>query len=99
MNTTTGLLIGNIRLSQITLKTELFKKRFINRDLVLLNTACFNHMFNYKKWFIEYEDVEPLSTSTSNKGTKTVIGHGTVRLMLVLLKGRTYVLELPNAMY
>jgi hypothetical protein len=87
------------RLSQMTLRTELFEKHYIDRDTVLLDTACFNHIFNSKRWFIEYEDINPLSTGASNGGTGAVIGRGTIRLPLLLPNGLTHILELPNTMY
>src|SRR5580700_2974952 len=102
LNTTTGLPIGSntiTRLSQMALRTELFEKQYIDRDTVLLDTACFNHIFNSKRWFIEYEDIDPLSTGASNGGTGVVIGRGTIRLPLLLPNGQSHTLELPNTIY
>ena len=99
LNTTTGLPVGNTRLSQMAIKTELFEKRYIDRDSVLLDTACFNHLFNSKRWFIEYEDIDPLSIGASNGGTGAAIGKGTVRVPMLLPNGSVNVLEMPNTMY
>ena len=77
----------------------MFKKKFINRDLVLIDTACFNHLFNSKKWFIDYSNIDPLSTGASNGSIGATIGQGTVRVPLLLPNGSINVLELPNAMY
>ena len=99
LNTTTGLPVGITRLSQMAIKAELFEKRYIDRDSVLLDTACFNHLFNSKRWFIEYEDINPLSIGASNGGTGAAIGKGTVRVPLLLPDGSVNVLEMPNTMY
>jgi hypothetical protein len=99
LNTTTGLPVGITRLSQMAIKAELFEKRYIDRDSVLLDTVCFNHLFNSKRWFIEYEDIDPLSIGTNNGGTGAAIGKGTVRVPLLLPDGSVNVLEMPNTMY
>ena len=99
LNTTTGLPVGLTRLSQMAIKAELFEKRYIDRDSVLLDTACFNHIFNSKRWFIEYEDIDPLSIGASNGGTGAAIGKGTVRVPLLLPDGSVNTLEMPNTMY
>lgn len=83
----------------MAVKAELFEKRYIDRDSVLLDTACFNHLFNSKQWFIEYEDIDPLSIGASNCGTGAAIGKGTVRVPLLLPDGSVNVLEMPNTMY
>ena len=87
------------QLSQMAIKPELFEKQYIDRDSVLLDTACFNYLFNSKKWFIEYQDTELLSTGASNGGTGAVIGRGTVRVPLLLPNRSINILELLNAMY
>ena len=83
----------------MAIKAELFEKRYIDRDSVLLDTACFNHLFNSKRWFIEYEDIDPLSIGASNGGTGAAIGKGTVRVPLLLPDGSVNILEMPNTMY
>jgi hypothetical protein len=83
----------------MAINVDLFKKRYISRDSVLLDTACFNHLFNSKYWFIKYQDIDPLTTRASNGGTRTILGCGTVRLPLVLPDGSFHILDLPNAMY
>jgi hypothetical protein len=96
LNTTTGLPMGLTRLSQMAIKAELFEKRYIDPDSVLPDTACFNHLFNSKWWFIEYEDIDPLSIGA---GTGAVIGKGTVRVPLLLPERSVNALEMPNTMY
>ena len=83
----------------MAIKPNMFKKKFIDRNLVLIDTACFNYLFNSKKWFIDYSDIDPLSTGASNGSTGAAIGQGTVRVPLLLPNGSVNVLELPNAMY
>jgi hypothetical protein len=83
----------------MTLKTEHFEKRYIDRDSILLDSACFNHIFNSKKWFIDYKDIETISTGASNGGTGAVVGRGTVRISLLLPSGQTHFLEMPNTLY
>jgi hypothetical protein len=100
MTTTTGLpASSSTRLVQMTLRTELFEKQYIDRDSTLLDSACFNHIFNNKKWFIEYEDIEGVSTGASNGSNGTAIGKGVVKLPLVLPDGSLHHLELPNTLY
>jgi hypothetical protein len=82
LNTTTGLPVGITRLSQMTIKAELFEKRYID-----------NHLFNIKRRFIEYEDIDPLSIGASNGGAT---GKGTVRVPLLLPDGSVNTLEMPN---
>jgi hypothetical protein len=77
----------------------MFKTYVITRDLVLLNTACFNHLFNSKKWFIKYKDINPVAVRASNGGHGAAIGKGIVRLVMLLLNSLEHILELPNTMY
>jgi hypothetical protein len=56
-------------MNHISALDEILIKTYIDRDSVLLDTACFNHLFNRKRWFIEYEDIDPLSIGASNGGT------------------------------
>ena len=97
LNTTTGLLYETttIRLSQMALNA----KKKVDQNSVLLDTACFNHIFNDKRWFIKYEAINPLTTQTSNGRTGILRGKGTIRIPLRLPNGSTNVLELPNAFY
>jgi hypothetical protein len=99
LNTTNGLLTGSTRLSQMAINTAMFKTHVITRDLVLLDTACFNHLFNSKKWFIKYKDINPVAVRASNGGQGAAIGKGIVRLVMLLLNGSEHILELPNTMY
>jgi hypothetical protein len=78
LNTTNGLPTGSTRLSQITIKAEMFKNHAITRDSVLLDTACFNHLFNNKRWFIKYKDINPVVVRASNGGQGATIGKGIV---------------------
>jgi hypothetical protein len=98
LNTTTGLLAGT-RFAGMTLKTEHFEKRYIDRDSILLDSTCFNYIFNSKKWFIDYKDIKTISTGASNGGTGAVVGRGTVRISLLLPSGQTHFLEMPNTLY
>jgi hypothetical protein len=99
LNTSTGLPRGSARIASMAVNAELFEKRYIDRDSVLLDSACFNHLFNSKKWFIEYMDTESLSTAASNGGTGIVIGRGTVQLSVLLPDGSPFTIELENCMY
>lgn len=83
----------------MTVITELFEKRYIDRDLILLDSACFNHLFNSKKWFVEYEDIKPFSTSASNGGNSSVISRGTVRIPFLLPNRYINTIDLPNSFY
>jgi hypothetical protein len=83
----------------MTIKAEMFENHAITRDSVLLDTACFNHLFNSKKWFIKYKDINPVAVRASNGGQGATIGKGIVRLVILLPNGSEYILELPNAMY
>ena len=81
LNITTGLLIESsivTWLSQIAIKAELFKKRYINQDSILLDTAYFNHLFNNKKWVINYKDIKLLFIDASNKGIGAIISQRTI---------------------
>jgi hypothetical protein len=83
----------------MTIKAEMFKNHAITRDLVLLDTACFNHLFNNKRWFIKYKDINLVAVRASNGGQGATIGKGIVRLVMLLLDGLEHILELPNIMY
>jgi hypothetical protein len=95
-STLTGLPVGITRLSQMAIKAELFEKRYIDRDSVLLDTACFNHLFNSKRWFIEYEDIDPLSIGSKQLWNRRC--DWTVRVPLLLPDGSVNALEMPNTM-
>jgi hypothetical protein len=99
LNTTNGLPTGSTRLSQMTIKAEMFKNHAITRDLVLLDTVCFNHLFNKKRWFIKYKDINLVLIKASNGGQGATIGKGIVRLVMLLLNGLEYILKLLNVMY
>ena len=62
----------------MAIKAELFEKRYIDQNSILLDTACFNYLFNSKKWFIDYKDIKLLSISTNNRGIGAVISQGTI---------------------
>ena len=98
--TSTGL-PGSGRLAQMAIHSDLFEKRYIDRDSVLLDSACFNHIFNDKKWFIEYQDtpMPPFLISDSNGGATPPRGKGTVRVTFLLPDKSTYTLDLPNTLY
>jgi hypothetical protein len=84
LNTTNGLPARSTRLSQITIKAEMFKNYAITRDSVLLDTVYFNHLFNNKRWFIKYEDINLVVVNASNRRQGAAIGKGVVRLPLLL---------------
>jgi hypothetical protein len=77
----------------------MFKNHAITRDSVLLDTACFNHLFNNKRWFIKYKDINLVAVRASNRGQGAIIGKGIVRLIMLLLDGLEHILELLNAIY
>ena len=100
LNTSTGLPFGSTRLAQMTINSDWFEHRYITRDSILLDSACFNHIFNDKKWFIEYDDIDKqVSFGSSNGSTSIAIGRGVVRIPLQLPDGSTHMLELPNTLY
>ena len=83
----------------MAINTELFEKRYINRDLILLDTACFNHIFNNKRWFIKYKEIVPLEIRASNSRTGLAIRKDIVRVPFLLPNGSINIIELLNIMY
>ena len=85
----------------MAIHSDLFEKRYIDRDSVLLDSACFNHIFNDKKWFIEFEGttISSVPISDSNGGVALTQGKGTIRVPFLRPDNSIYTLDLPNTLY
>jgi hypothetical protein len=67
----------------MAITAELFEKNHIDRDSIILDSGCFNYIFNEKKWFIEYEEIEAIATGSSSGVPGTAIGRGVVSIPIV----------------